>query len=148
MASVNRVHFLGRLTRDPEVRTFGNGGKVAQFGFAVTGQRRKADDGTWEEEPCFLDVKAFNRENGRKTADVVEKWLKKGHLAYIEGHMVFEQWEDKNGGGKRQKLSVVVDDIQLLQPKDNDESPREPTREPERQYQTHQASTASDEIPF
>jgi single-strand DNA-binding protein len=117
MANLNKVMLIGRLTRDPEVRTFSNGGKVANFGFAVNNRKKNQTTGEWEEEPCFLDLKAFNRETGRKLADLVEQYLHKGNLAYIEGHLVFEQWEDKNGGGKRQAVKIVVDDVQFLEPR-------------------------------
>ena len=78
MANLNKVMLIGRLTRDPEVRTFANGGKVAKFGFAVNNRKKNQPTGQWEDEPVFLDVEAFNRENGRKLADLVEQYLKKG----------------------------------------------------------------------
>src|SRR5947207_833557 len=65
MANLNKVMLIGRLTRDPEMRTFGNGGKVANFGFAVNNPKRNAQTGEWEDVPVWLDVEAFNRENGR-----------------------------------------------------------------------------------
>ena len=121
MANVNRVTVIGRLTRDPEIRTFSNGGKVAAFGFAVNNFKKDPNTGQRIDEPCFIDMKAFNRGdaggNGRKLADLVEQYLKKGHQAYFEGHLVMETWEDKNGGGKRSKLVVVVDDLQFLEPR-------------------------------
>jgi single-strand DNA-binding protein len=117
MANLNKVMLIGRLTRDPEMRTFSNGGKVAAFGFAVNNRKKNQSTGEWEDEPCFLDVKAFNRETGRKMADLVEQYLHKGNQAYLEGHLVLEQWEDKNGGGKRSKLVIVLDDLQFLEPR-------------------------------
>jgi single-strand DNA-binding protein len=114
MANLNKVMLIGRLTRDPEVRTFSNGGKVANFGFAVNNRRKSPTTGEWEEVPVFLSVKAFNRETGRKLADLVEQYLRKGSQAYIEGHLTLEQWEDKNGGGKREALKVVMEDLQFL----------------------------------
>ena len=64
-------------------------------------------------------MKAFNSLNdkGRKLADLVEQYLKKGHQCYFEGHLVMETWDDKNGGGKRSKLVIVVDDLQFLEPR-------------------------------
>ena len=62
MANLNKVILIGRLTRDPESRTFSNGGKVAKFGFAVdrTGRRtRRRDSG--KTSPMFIDCEAFNR---------------------------------------------------------------------------------------
>lgn len=114
MASVNKVLFLGRLTRDPEVKMFASGGKVANFGFAVDGERKKnQQSGQWESTPCFIDCSAFNRgENGR-TADLVEQYLRKGSRAHIEGHLVLEQWTSQDGA-KRSKHKLVVDAIQFL----------------------------------
>ena len=117
MANLNKVMLIGRLTRDPEVRTFANGGKVAAFGFAVNNRKKNQQTDQWEDEAVFLDVKAFNRDSGRKLADLAEQYLKKGHQAYIEGHLVLEEWQDKNDGSKRQKLKVVVDNFQFLEPR-------------------------------
>lgn len=115
MANLNKVQLIGRLTRDPEARTFSGGGKVVAFGFAVVGQRKKNQStGKWEDEPCFVDVKAFNRESGSKLADVCEKYLRKGGLAYIEGHLILEQWE--KDGQKFSKVKVVLEDVQFLEP--------------------------------
>src|SRR5262245_10230883 len=61
MANLNKVMLIGRLTRDPEVRMFSNGGKVASFGFAVNNRRKNQQTGQWEDEPCFLDCEAFNK---------------------------------------------------------------------------------------
>jgi single-strand DNA-binding protein len=116
MANLNKVMLIGRLTRDPEVRTFSNGGKVAAFGFAVNNRKKNQQTGAWEDEPCFLDIEAFNRETGRKLADLVEQYLHKGHQAYIEGHLKLDQWTDKDGQ-KRQKIKIVLDDMQFLEPK-------------------------------
>src|SRR5262249_4285421 len=52
-ANVNKVMLLGRLTRDPEVRVFASGGKVAAFGFAVNNRRKNQTTGQWEDDPCF-----------------------------------------------------------------------------------------------
>ena len=117
MANLNKVMLIGRLTRDPETRTFANGGKVAAFGFAVNNRKKNQQTDQWEDDPVFIDVKAFNRETGRKLADTAEQYLKKGHQAFVEGHLVLEQWQDKNDGSKRQKLVVVVDNFQFLEPR-------------------------------
>jgi len=117
MANLNKVMLIGRLCDEPKMFSFSNGGKVANIRFAVNNRKKDQSTGQWVDDPCFLDVKAFNRDTGRKLADLVEQYLKKGHQAYIEGHLVMETWEDKNGGGKRSKLVVVLDDLQFLEPK-------------------------------
>jgi len=117
MANLNKVMLIGRLTRDPEQpRTFASGGKVINFGFAVNNRRKNSQTGEWEDEPCYIDVKAFNRgEKGRPMADLVEQHFRKGKQFYIEGHLVFEQWE--KDGQKQSKLRVVLDDFQFLEPR-------------------------------
>src|SRR5262249_47011533 len=114
MANLNKVMLIGRLTRDPEVRTFSTGGKVAKFGFAVNNRRKNQQTNQWEDEPVFLDCEVFNRgENGRQ-ADLAEQSLKKGHQAFLEGHLKLDQWTDKDGQ-KRSRLVVVVDNFQFLE---------------------------------
>src|SRR5262249_18521436 len=120
MANVNKVMLIGRLATQPEARTFSTGGKVANFRFAVNNRKKNQQTGEWEDDPCFLDVKAFNRETGRKLADLVEQYLHKGHQVYIEGHLVLEQWKDKTTGDNRSKLAVVLDDMQFLEPKSSE----------------------------
>jgi single-strand DNA-binding protein len=117
MANLNKVMLIGRLTRDPEVRVFANGGKVAHFGFAVNNRKKNQQTGQWEEVPVFLDVEAFNRGEFGKTADLCEQYLKKGHQTYIEGHLRMDEWTGQDGQ-KRSKLKVVVENVQFLQPRE------------------------------
>src|SRR6266478_3100084 len=111
MANLNKVMLIGRLTRDPEVRTFPNGGKVAKLGFAVNNRRKNSSTGQWEDEPVFLDVEVFNRGEAGRQADLVEQSLRKGHQVFIEGHLQLDQWTSQDGQ-KRSKLKVVVENFQ------------------------------------
>jgi len=115
MANLNKVMLIGRLTRDPEVRTFSNGGKVAKFGFAVNNRKKNQQTGQWEDEPVFLDVEAFNRGEFGKQADLVEQYLVKGRQVFIEGHLKLDQWE--KDGQKRSRLVIVMDNMQFLEPR-------------------------------
>ncbi|HAH06732.1 MAG TPA: single-stranded DNA-binding protein [Elusimicrobia bacterium] len=115
MANLNKVMLIGRLTRDPEIKTFSNGGKVANIGFAVNNRRKNQQSGQWEDVPVWLDLKAFNRETGRKMADMIEQYLRKGQQVYVEGHLVLEEWEGKTDGKKQSKLVIYVDDFQFLE---------------------------------
>src|SRR5262249_2411201 len=117
-----KVMLIGRLTREPECRTFANGGKVAAFGFAVTNRRKNQQTGQWEDEPMFIDCKVFNRGETGKKADLGEQYLHKGHQAYLEGRLHLEQWDDKQTGQKRSKHVLYVDDFQFLEPKSQDGS--------------------------
>ncbi|HEV3142404.1 MAG TPA: single-stranded DNA-binding protein [Gemmataceae bacterium] len=114
MANLNKVMLIGRLTRDPEMRTFANGGRVAHFGFAVNNRKKNQQTGEWEEEPVYLDCDAFNRGEFGKLADTVQQYLKKGSQAFLEGHLRLDSWDDKTTGQKRNKLKLVVDAVQFL----------------------------------
>jgi single-strand DNA-binding protein len=116
MANLNKVMLIGRLTRDPEIRAFANGGKVAKFGFAVNNRRKNPSTAQWEDEPVWLDIEAFNRGDFGKNADLVEQYLRKGSQVFIEGHLQLDQWTDKEGQ-KRNKLKIVLDNMQFLEPR-------------------------------
>jgi single-strand DNA-binding protein len=105
---------IGRLTRDPETRTFANGGKVAKFGFAVNNRRKNAQTGQWEDEPVFVDMEVFNRGDNGRQADLVEQSLRKGHQVFIEGHLRLDQWTGQDGQ-KKSRLLVRVDNFQYLE---------------------------------
>jgi single-strand DNA-binding protein len=119
MATLNKVMLIGRLTDDPEpARTLPNSGnKVVEFRFAVGRSRKNPQTGQWENDPnqLFIDCKAFNGER-RKLADVVEQYLRKGSLVYLEGRLVYEVWDDRqNPGQKRSKHKLIVDQIEFLE---------------------------------
>ena len=117
MANMNKVIFIGRLTRDVETRAFQNGGLVAKFGFAVTNRRKNAQSGQWEDEPMFIDCEAYNRGDTGKLADIVRDKCRRGSQIMVEGRLQFEQWDDKTTGAKRSKHKVVVENMQLLDPR-------------------------------
>jgi len=135
MGNLNKVMLIGRLTREPEIKTFGNGGKVANIGFAVNNRRKNQQSGQWEDVPVWVDLKAFNRETGRKLADLVEQHLHKGQQAYFEGHLVLEEWEGKTDGKKQSKMVVYVDDFQFLEKREGEgkgpSAPRASAKAPE-----------------
>ena len=117
MANLNKVILIGRLTRDPESRTFATGGKVTKFGFAVTNRKKNSQSGQWEDEPMFIDCEAFNRGEFGKLADTIETYCRKGSQICIEGRLHLDQWDDKTTGQKRSKHKIVVEQMQLLDPK-------------------------------
>ncbi|MDD2806464.1 MAG: single-stranded DNA-binding protein [Elusimicrobiales bacterium] len=113
MANLNKVMLIGRLTRDPELTEFPNGGRVANVGFAVHNRRKNPQTGEWEEVPVWVNLKAYNREHGRKLADLAAK-LHKGRQVFVEGHLAMEEWTGKEDGKRHQKMLVYVDAIEFM----------------------------------
>jgi single-strand DNA-binding protein len=108
MANFNKVILLGNLTRDVEVRYTQGGMAVAKFGMAIN-RRSTSKEGEAKESTCFVDMTAFG-----KQAEVLEKYVGKGKPLFVEGRLDYSTWEDKNGGGKRNKLEVVVENFQFV----------------------------------
>jgi len=108
MANFNQVILLGNLTRDPQLKYLPNQTPVVEFGLA-TSRKWKGPNGEDREEVTFVDCSAFARQ-----AEVINQYCQKGKPILIQGRLKFDSWEDKQGGGKRSKLSVVVESFQLL----------------------------------
>jgi single-strand DNA-binding protein len=108
MAYLNKVFLIGNLTRDPELRVTPKGTAVCQFGLAVNRQY-KDESGATRDETAFIDIEAWG-----KQGELCSKYLQKGSLAFIEGRLRFDSWEDKQSGQKRNKLKVVLDNVQFL----------------------------------
>jgi single-strand DNA-binding protein len=116
MANLNKVMLIGRLTRDPEAIQVRGANAGAKFGFAVNNRKKNEGTGQWEDVPVFIDCEIWNRGES-KQGDRFLQDLRKGQQVFLEGHLKMDQWEDKNGGGKRSKLLVVVENFQYLEPR-------------------------------
>jgi single-strand DNA-binding protein len=108
MASFNKVLLMGNLTRDPQLKYLPSQNAVVEFGIACNRKFRTAS-GEDREEVTFVDVTSFG-----KQAEVINQYFTKGKPIFIEGRLKYDSWEDKNGGGKRHKLTVVVDNFQFI----------------------------------
>jgi single-strand DNA-binding protein len=124
MATLNKVMLIGRLTDSPEpVRSLPSGGSVVKFRFAVGRSRKNPQTGQWENDPnpLFIDCDAFSRpDSKRNLPDLIANYAKKGDQLYIEGRLQLDQWEDKNGGGKRSKHKIVVENLEFLSARSGD----------------------------
>jgi single-strand DNA-binding protein len=103
MRGFNKVILMGNLTRDPQLKYLPSQTAVAEFGLAMNRRFRDAQ-GQDREEVCFVDCAAFG-----KTGEFINNYFKKGKAILIEGRLKLDQWDDKQGGGKRSKLSVIVE---------------------------------------
>ena len=107
--SINRVSISGNLTRDPELRVTPSGMQVLGFGVAVTDRRKNNQTGEWEGYPSFVDCTIFGNRG-----ESMSRILHKGMKVAVEGKLRYSAWEDKNGGGRRSKIEVIVDEIELM----------------------------------
>lgn len=114
--NLNKVFLMGNLTRDVEVRHTQNNTAIGKFGMAVNRRYSVGDGPTREqrEEVTFVDCEAWGR-----TAEVISQYLRKGNPILVEGRLRLDQWEDKNGGGKRSRLLVVVESFQFVGSKED-----------------------------
>jgi single-strand DNA-binding protein len=94
--SVNKVILVGNLGRDPEIRSFQNGGRVANISIATSESWKDKATGERKERTEWHRVAIFND----RLVDVVEKYLKKGAKVYIEGQLETRKWTDQSGQEK------------------------------------------------
>ena len=101
---MNKVMLIGNLTKDPEIKTTTTGKKVASFALAI-------NDG--KDQNGADVVQYFNLNAWDKTADVIEKYVKKGHKIMASGRLKNRSW-DKPDGTKGYATDITVSDIELL----------------------------------
>ncbi len=91
--SVNKVILIGNLGRDPEVRSFQNGGKVCNLRIATSENWRDRNTGERREKTEWHSVAIFSE----PLAKIAEQYLKKGSKVYIEGQLETRKWQDQSG---------------------------------------------------
>ena len=91
--SVNKVILVGNLGRDPEVRTFQNGGKVCNLRIATSENWKDKATGERREKTEWHSVAIFSEPLAR----IAEQYLKKGSKVYIEGQLETRKWQDQSG---------------------------------------------------
>ncbi|NBX73641.1 MAG: single-stranded DNA-binding protein [Alphaproteobacteria bacterium] len=99
--SVNKVILVGNLGRDPEIRAFNNGGRVASFSIATSESWKDKASGEKKERTEWHRISVLND----NLVGIVEKYLKKGSKVYIEGQLETRKWTDQSG---QEKYSTEV----------------------------------------
>ena len=94
--SVNKVILVGNVGNDPEIRSFNNGGNVANFSLATSENWRDKQSGERREKTEWHRVAIFN--DG--LVGIVERYVKKGSKLYIEGKLQTRKWTDRDGNEK------------------------------------------------
>ncbi len=108
--SLNRVHLVGRAGRDPEMRSFESGNVKTSLTLAVNRVRR-------DDPPDWFDLEIWG-----KTAEIANNYVRKGSLIGIVGSLKFDRWNDRNTGEERQKAVILVDQLELLGSKRDNEA--------------------------
>ncbi len=90
---------------------------ILKFGIAVNERRKNKQTGDWEDFPQYVDLSLFGRR-----AEALAQYLTKGTKVAIEGRLHYSSWEDRNGGGKRSKLDVTVDEVEFMSRRDESRS--------------------------
>lgn len=131
MRGVNKVILVGTLGRDPETKTFPNGGSLCQFSIATSEAWTDKNSGERKENTEWHRI-VFNG----KVAEIAQKYLKKGSKVYIEGSLRTRQWTDQNGVEKY-TTEIRGDQLQMLDSKGDNQ-----------QQSQQQSNQYTDEIPF
>ena len=110
---INKVTLVGRLGKDPEVRHFDNNSSVCNFTLA-TSESYTDKEGQRIEQTEWHNLAIWKK----GLVDVAEKYLKKGHLVYVEGKLRTRSWDDQSGN-KRYTTEVVVDLFKMLEKRES-----------------------------
>lgn len=132
--SINRVIISGNLTRDSELRQTQSGSSILGFGVAVNDRRKNPQTGEWEDFPNYIDCTMFG-----PRAEKLAQYLTKGLKVAIEGKLRYSSWE--RDGQKRSKLEVIVDEIEFMSSRQDNDSYSNVS--PQVAYAAQQAQAAS-----
>ncbi|MFN3598922.1 MAG: single-stranded DNA-binding protein [Aquificaceae bacterium] len=140
---LNRVIIIGKLVKDPVIKYLPSGTQVAEF--SIVYSRRYMVGDTWKEESHFFDVKALGR-----LAESISTRLSKGYTVVIEGKLIQERWQDKEGNA-RSRVRILADGVRIInkpkmeEPAEEVELKEEATSE---ELSQEPFNSEDDDIPF
>lgn len=108
MRGVNKVILVGTLGRDPESKTFQNGGTLCQFSIATSEKWKDKNTGEWKENTEWHRIVTND-----KLAEISQQYLKQGSQVYIEGSLRTRKWNDQNGQ-ERYTTEIRCSQLQML----------------------------------
>ena len=108
MRGVNKVILVGTLGRDPETKTFPNGGSLTQFSIATSESWTDKNTGERKKHTEWHRIVASNR-----LGEIAQQYLKKGSKVYIEGKLKTRQWTDQDGQ-ERYTTEISANELQML----------------------------------
>lgn len=106
--NINRVILTGRLTRDPELRSFPSGMSVCSLRLAFNTRKKDQATGEWGEKSNFIDVSIWGRQG-----ELASQYLSKGRAVALDGRLEWREFQDSNGNN-RQAIEVVADNVEFL----------------------------------
>ena len=113
---INKVILVGRLGKDPEMRSTPSGQNVAKFTIA-TDEKYTDKAGEKQERTEWHNIVAWG-----KLAEICGQYLRKGKLVYIEGSIRTDSWEDKESGQKKYRTEIVANTMKMLDRKGDEGS--------------------------
>src|SRR6185369_9165651 len=112
---INKVILVGRLGKDPEVRSTPSGTSVAKFSLA-TDERFTDKNGEKQERTEWHNIVAWG-----KLGEICGQYLRKGKLVYIEGSIRTDSWDDKESGQKKYRTEIVANTMKMLDRRGDEE---------------------------
>lgn len=117
MRGVNKVILIGMLGKDPETKTFANGGSVTTFSIATSERWKDKNTGEMKEQTEWHSIVLNN-----KLGEIAQQYLRKGSKVYIEGSLHTRKWQDQNGQD-RYTTEIRGDQMQMLGDKGDNQQP-------------------------
>ncbi len=136
--NLNKIFLIGRLTRDPELKTLPSGNPVANFGLA-TDIFFTDKSGQKQQQAEFHNIVLFGR-----LAEIASQYLTKGSLTFLEGRIKTRSWEDASGN-KKYRTEIIGERLQLGPKNASQATPA--SQQPHQQPQQTAKDTKSEDIP-
>lgn len=143
MRGINRVILIGTLGKDPETKTFPNGGSLTQFSIATSESWTDKSTGERKEQTEWHNIVLQN-----KLGEIAQQYLRKGSKVYIEGSLNTRKWTDQNGQ-ERYTTQIKGQQMQMLDSANgnNQQQPQPQQQAPKPQQNTYARSPAAQPAP-
>lgn len=124
MSSVNKIIILGRVGRDPDIRTTPNGIKVVNFSLATSRKVKGEEQSQWHRVTMY-----------DKLADIAAQYVRKGSLLYVEGEMRYGKYVNKDGF-EQHTADIIANQMQMVggRPQQAEEQQRHPKEEAQQSF--------------
>lgn len=139
---LNKAQIIGRLTRDPELKTTPSGVNVCQVSVATGYAYNNQQTGQKVEQTEFHNVVMW-----RKLADIAGQYLKKGSKVYIEGRLQTRNWDDQGSGKKMYRTEIIADNMIMLDSRPAGAAPFTPTASSAPSFPSAAPTSPIEELP-